>query len=262
MSKPQKRRIYIVGGKGKNIPRWLSAAFDYEQFEQDESKTRTLEPSVKPDAVVCLKSWCGHEHWYGARDLAERLEIPLINSAGGWSGALKAAADVGAEWFIQDIEKAKISGETTEGQAEEIEDFIDNAWREAYEREYEARQALEKRLGQERRELEHLKKKDEAAKRVIAEIRAAASRQRKALDEVQARNDRVSQALASHISSLVGLFEATDMSQDALKAAINSIADAKASANEKLAVLRASMIVAEGGPITDPVPTSNAGTDS
>lgn len=262
MSNPQKRRIYIVGGKGRNIPKWLSAAFDYEQFEQDESKTRTLEPSSPPDAVICLKSWCGHEHWYGARDLAERLDVPLINAAGGWSSALKAAGDVGAEWFIQDIERAKRSDSISEETSTEIEDFVDNAWREAYEREYAARLHLERRYRRDRLELERLRQEGEAAKRVIAEVRAAAARQRRALNEVQARNERVSEALATHMDSLMALFEATDHSHEALVSATNRVASARANAKERLALLRASMEVAEGGPVESPVTTSNAGSDS
>ena len=263
LGKPQRRRIYIVGGKGKNIPRWLSAAFDYEQFEQDNPKTRTLEPEQSPDAVVCLKSWIGHEHWYGARDLAKRLGVPMIEAAGGWSGALKAASDAGVEWFIQDIDRAKRSGDLSDDQVEEVEDFVDNAWREAYEREYEAREALEKRVGQDRRELDRLRRVGEAEKRVISEVRAAAARHRKALDEVQARNERVSEALASHINSLVGLFEATDLSHESLIATMNRISIARTSAKEKLSVLRASMLVAEGGPpVATQVSASNTGTAS
>ncbi|MGD9729313.1 MAG: hypothetical protein AB7L09_03170 [Nitrospira sp.] len=257
MTKPQKRRIYIVGGKDRNVPRWLSAAFDYEQFEQDSANTRTLEPSQTPHAVICLTSWIGHEHWYGARDLAERLGVPLINSPGGWSGAIKAASDVGAEWFIQDIERAKNSKTLDAQQVIEVEDFIDNAWRDAYEREYEARAHLEKRYAKTIQELERLRQEGEAAKRVIAEVRAAASKQRKALDAVQARNERVSEALASHINSLVGLFEASDLSHESMVAALNRVADVRTLAKEKLAVLRATMTVAESGPLAPVTPTAS-----
>ena len=275
---PRKRRLYIVGGKGKNIPAWLSEAFDYEQFDQDNAKTRTLEPTEAPDAVVCLKSWVGHEHWYGARDLAERLGVPFINSAGGWSGSIKAADDLGVEWFIQGIERAKSSDDVEV--AEKAEEFVDNAWRGAYEREYEARQALEKRYGRDRRkfeaaqaELEKLKEQGAAAQRVIVEIRAAAAAQRTALEkinaaseqrahEIQERSERVAKALSEHMASLMALFEASDISHEALLAATNKLNTARALADEKLAILKASLAVAEGGVPSDLEQTAKASADS
>jgi len=273
-TEPRKHRIYIVGGKGKNIPPWIDAAFEWEQFAQDNAKTRTLEPDKTPDAVVVLKSWVGHEHFYGARALAERLGVPMILSPGGWSSSLKAAADLGVNWFIADINASRSSDDLEESQIEELDEFIDNAWREAYEREYEAREALEKRYGKDRkrferaqRDLTRLTKRDEAAQRVIGEIRAAAAAQRLALDEIQARNARVAEALVHHMGSLVDLFGATELSYDSLVRATSHLSDARGNAAERLAILRASLIVAEDGPpkgITADEPTvaSNAGVDS
>jgi hypothetical protein len=246
----KKHRLYIVGGKSKNIPDWLSEAFDYEQFDQENSKTRTLEPEHTPDAVVCLKSWVGHEHWYGARDLAARLGVPFINTAGGWSGSLKAAADLGVEWFIQDIERAK----SESPHEEEIVEFIDNAWREAYEREYKARSSLEKHFGKERRkydeakaQLEHMRVKEAAAQRVIVEIRAAAARQREAMTEVEARSARVAEALVEHMRTLQTLIDVTDEGHQSLLRASARIGDASRGAQSRLDALRSAMAIAEDG---------------
>lgn len=199
-----KKKIYIVGGKGKNVPPWISAAFNYEQFDQDHAKTRTLEPSNSPDAVVVLSSWVGHEHFYGARDLSERLGIPMILSPGGWSASLKSAADQGVEWFIKDIDRAKTSGDLSDSQVADVEDFIDNAWREAYNREWSAREGIERRYNKDRgkfehaqRELARLREKEEAAQRVIAEVRAAAAAQRKATESAQAASERRTKAIAA-----------------------------------------------------------------
>lgn len=283
--KKKKRRIYIVGGKAKNVPPWLDAAFEWEQFDQENAKTRTLEPTKDPDAVVCLKSWVGHEHWYGARDLAERLKIPLINSPGGWSSSLKAAADLGVEWFIQDIERARADGDLSEEQSDELEEFIDNAWREAYEREYEARAALEKRYGQDRKKFEHAQRelkrfsdRDEAAQRVISEIRKAAAAQRASLEEaraeserraaeIQARSERVAAALSGHMLSLLELFEAADLTHEELRSSANKLNEVRGLAKEKLATLQASLEVAEGGipermKLKEPVSASNPESDS
>ena len=278
---PLKRRLFIVGGKGKNVPRWLSEAFDYEQFDQENAKTRTLEPSAPPDAIVCLKSWVGHEHWYGARDLSQRLSVPLINAPGGWSTSLKAAADLGVEWYVQAVERARRSDDLTEDEAEEAEEFIDNAWREAYEREYEARQALEKRLRKDRTkfeqvqlELERLKKRETAsaaaAKRVLAEVRAAAAKQRAASAEIQERSERVSEALIQHISSLKELFDSAEAGHAAVLKASSRLGDTRRIAQAKTDALRAAMTIAEDGlamirqisPSPDHVSASNAGTDS
>lgn len=184
-TKQKRHRIFVVGGKGRNIPPWISAAFDCEQFVQDQSKTRTLEPQEKPDAIVILSSWIGHEHFYGARDLAEQLDIPLIISPGGWSASLKSAAELGVEWFIADIEKSKTNSVLTKEQTTEVEEVVDNAWREAYTREWTAHKALSRRflklqtkLENTLEELEKLRVKDAAAQRVIEEIRAAAAKQR------------------------------------------------------------------------------------
>lgn len=201
----KKRRIYIVGGKGKNVPPWITAAFDVAQFDQEHTRGREPSASNRPDAIVVLTSWVGHKHFFDGRDLADKLKIPLILSPGGWSAAIKSAADLGAEWFIKDIEAAKHSAEITPEQAADLTDYIDNAWREAYNREWSARTALEKRHESVRKELDEKKlmlsaasTRQEAADRVIREIRAAAK-------ESRDRSGRLSAALSSQIEALEAL---------------------------------------------------------
>ena len=232
-TKLPKHRIFIVGGKGKNIPAWISAAFKWEQFHQDNSKTRDLEPSNRPDAIIVLSSWVGHEHFYGARNLSEKLNIPLIISPGGWSTSLKAASSLGVEWFIQDIERAKYSNDLTTELVDELENFIDNAWREAYTRELVAKEAIVRRYSKDRKKFEksqqmlkELTKKDEAGQRVISEIRVAASNQRRSLEkervkanqiviDVQQKNDLIIEALLRHIDSIQELSKAANVIIDA-----------------------------------------------
>lgn len=267
----QKRQLYIVGGKGKNVPGWLSAAFDYEQFDQDHAKTRTLEPTKTPDAVVVLSSWIGHEHFYGARDLAERLKIPMILSPGGWSSSLKAAADLGVEWYIQDVERARSSGDLAEPEVETVEVFIDNAWREAYNREWTAREALERRYGKERANYEHahnelyrmregekarLKKMDDVARRVVNEIRTAAARQREKLElhnkEIQKRSERVARALAVHLSSLEELFDVADEAHSSIIGTSAKLRTARKITKQKIDILNAALQIAEAETTHEP----------
>ena len=260
-----KRRIYIVGGKGKNVPPWITAAFEWEQFEQDHSKTRTLEPDRVPDAVIVLSSWVGHEHFYGARDLADRLGIPMILSPGGWSASLKAAAEMGINWFINDIDRSRSSDDLTESQVEDLDVFVDNAWREAYNREWSARQAIERQYGKARskfehvdRELQRLTEKGAAAQRVITEIRIAAAAQRKALEEaraeadrrtqeIQDRSERVAATLVDHIESLDELFNAADRSHASVLRASASLNDVRRIARRNLDALRSTLAIAEDG---------------
>jgi hypothetical protein len=220
---PKKRRLYVVGGKGKNVPPWVTAAFDVEQFDQEHTRGREPNAANSPDAIVVLTSWVGHKHFFDGRDLAARLKIPLILSPGGWSASLKSAADLGAEWFIKDIENAKRSDALSEKEVADLTDYIDNAWREAYSREFTARAAMEKRHELLRKELEAAKSaladaatRQETANRVIKEVRAAAAQQREALDQAQAetgrmaeatraKSERLSQALASQLEGIEGL---------------------------------------------------------
>lgn len=201
---PKRRRIYVVGGKGKNVPPWVTAAFDVEQFDQEHTRGREPNAANRPDAIVVLSSWVGHKHFYDGRDLAERLKIPLILSPGGWSASLKSAADLGAEWFIKDIENAKKSDSLDEKEVTDLSEFIDNAWREAYTREWAAKTALVKRHESVRLELELAKEalgvatsRQAAADRVIQEIRAAAAQQREALDIAQAETGRLAESIRS-----------------------------------------------------------------
>lgn len=252
----KKRRIYIVGGKGKNVPPWVAAAFDVEQFDQEHTRGREPDAGNKPDAIVVLTSWVGHKHFYDGRDLAAKLKIPLILSPGGWSAALKSAADLGAEWFIKDIEAAKKSADLSEKEVSDLTDYIDNAWREAYTREWTARAALEKRHEQLREELERAKEslgaaitRQEAADRVIREIRAAASQQRVALGKAQAetgrlaeiikaKNERLSSAISVQLGNIESLMDHTFQAHNMLFKMAQEISDLRSKFYEGMKELR------------------------
>lgn len=253
---PKKRRIYVVGGKGKNVPPWVTAAFDVEQFDQEHTRGREPSANNNPDAIVVLSSWVGHKHFYDGRDLADRLKIPLILSPGGWSASLKSAAELGAEWFIKDIENAKRSDSLSEKEVSDLTDYIDNAWREAYSREFTARSALEKRHELLRRELEAAKEalaeaatRQETADRVIREVRAAAAQQREALDQAQAetgrmaeatriKSERLSSAVAAQLESIEALVAQSALINAELHSHAQRITDIRFQVSQGLKDLR------------------------
>lgn len=229
-----KRRILVVGGNGRrNVPPWLHAAFEVEHFESSNADWFKPDPGQVPAAVVVLTSWVSHKHFYDARTIAEKFDVPLILSPGGWSAALQYAAENGIEWFLKDIEAAKHSG--GEVHPREVEEVIESAWREAYNREWAARKALEKRYAKDREKFEEAQKRiatatrrEEAAQRVVTEVREAARRQREYLDaktdeirkiadDLKARDVRI----RDHLTSLRSLLNLTD---EAVKHLLNAAA--------------------------------------
>lgn len=270
---PKKRRIYVVGGKGKNIPPWVTAAFDVEQFDQEHTRGREPSADQRPDAIVVLTSWVGHKHFYDGRELAAKLSIPLILSPGGWSASLKSAADLGAEWFIKDIESAKKSDSLSEKEVSDLSDFIDNAWREAYSREWAARSALEKRHEILRKQLEDAKSQlasaatsRESADRVLREIRAAAAQQREALEIAQAetgrmaeviraKSDRLSAALATQLDYLAAVNDQLSSAANSLQTSAHHLSGLNDLFNQGMKELRAAIAAAsdeESAQLTGP----------
>ena len=253
MADAKKHKLFVVGGKDRNVPSWIKAAFEVEQFDQDEgSRGRVPEPKATPDVIVVMKSWIGHKHYYDARDLAERLSVPLIEAAGGWSAAVQGAAEQELDWFLSAIEKTKDSEEVKAEKVDVVE-VIDSAWRQAYDREWAARTALERRYGKDRQKfddaqikLRAITNREAAAERVITEVREAARLQRENLERSKAevgslveatkqRSERISAALTSHILGLNMLLGRAAAGEDALDKAARFLAALRIDVHQTLA---------------------------
>jgi hypothetical protein len=266
MAETNKRKLFIVGGKDRNVPSWIRAAFDFEQFDQDEgSRGRVPEPSIRPDAVIVMKSWIGHKHYYDARALAERLGVPMIEAAGGWAAALQAAAEQDLDWFLKAIEQTK-DNEDVKASGENVEEVVESAWRGAYDREWAAKIALERRYSKDRQRFEAAQEKlsavagrEAAAQRVITEVREAAKIQREALeksseevrklsDETRQRSERISTALAAHLLGIESLIDRTSTAEQVLLQAAKIMSEARTALLRDLGQLNKSLERVEAGP--------------
>lgn len=275
MADAKKHKLFVVGGKDRNVPPWVKAAFEIEQFDQDEgSRGRVPEPKTRPEAVVVLKSWIGHKHYFDARDLAERLSVPFIEAAGGWSSAVQEAAEQGLDWFLSAIEQTKDSEEVKAAKVD-VSEVLDNAWRQAYESEWAAKAALERRYGKDLKKFEEAQDKlrtitarEAAAERVIAEVREAARLQRENLERSKAevghlvedakrRSERMSTALASHMLGLQSLIERVMAGEKALLQGARLLTDVREGLHRNLAELNATLEKAEESPQIIPAEKSS-----
>lgn len=190
------RKILVVGGISKNIPGWILKAFEVEHCEQQAHFKRIIAPKDKPDVVIMLKSWVSHKQGNDARAFAVENNIPFIVSDGGWSMAVQRAVESGLTWFAHDIDRTLSS--LTEKDAEEADTVLERAWEGAYRREYERAKALERRLKKDRIKLEEAlsklessEKREDAAARVITEVREAAKTKQLRYALIKRRQDEV-----------------------------------------------------------------------
>jgi hypothetical protein len=273
MAESVKHKLFIVGGKDRNVPPWIRAAFEVEQFDQDAgSRGRVPEPDAKPDLIVVMKSWIGHKHYYDARELAERLGVPFIEAAGGWSSALQAAAAAEIDWFLKAIEATK-DNEEVKASGEIVEEAVDNAWRQAYEAEWTKHTALEKRYAKDRKKFEEAQDRlrtvitrEAAAQRVIAEVREAArvqrglldkatSEARKLADETRQRSERISSALANHLLGIETLIDRVSTHESVLIQAAEMIKETKDALVHNLRELTSALEQGEKEPQGIPAPS-------
>lgn len=274
-------KLFIVGGKDRNVPPWIKAAFCVEQFDQDAgSRGRVPEPSTTPDAIIVMKSWIGHKHYYDARELATRLGVPMIEAAGGWSAAVQAAAEADLDWFLKAIEKTKDSEEVKTSKEEPVEEVIDNAWRQAYESEWTKRTALEKRYAKDRKKFEEadarlgaVAGREAAAHRVIEEVRAAAKAQRERLEaateevrrlaeENRQRSDRITLALANHLIGIERLIDRVSAGEQVLLQGAKLLADTKQGLIHNLRELNVALGTVERAPQNIETPSVAVATTS
>lgn len=206
------KRILVVGGLDKNIPTWIQKSFEIEHYEQQPHFKREIAPKDRPDLVVILKSWISHKQCADAREFASANNVPCIVADGGWSMAVQRALESGLDWFAHDIDKSL--NDLTEEQAKEADDIIERAWEGAYKREYERAHALEKRLKKVTDRLEESlgklassERRQNAAARVIAEVREAARQHREATDQTRAEIKRVAEDLRKKIDSVLSEHE-------------------------------------------------------
>jgi len=206
------KRILVVGGMDKNIPTWIQKSFDIEHYEQQAHFKREIAPSDKPDVVIVLKSWISHKQCADAREFASSNGIPFIVSDGGWSMAVQRAVESGLDWFAHAVDKSLKT--LDEEQAKEADGLVERAWEGAYKREYERAHALEKRLKKDRKhhedtiiKLESLERRENAATRVIAEVREAARKHQETSDQTRAEIRRVADELRKKIDLLLSEHE-------------------------------------------------------
>lgn len=200
----EKKKVLVIGGLAKNIPKWISNVFELEHYEQQIHFKRTIAPDERPDVVVALRSWISHKQHKDARDYAVANNIPFISAENGWAQAVQQAMELGLHWFAKTVDKAL--PELEEPERTELDVILDRAWENAFAREKEKVSALERRLRKDRNRLEQtLKKlstaeaKEEAAERVLVSIREAAQKQKTKIDSLRLRQNKVLDLIRSVI---------------------------------------------------------------
>jgi hypothetical protein len=171
----------VVGGKGHNIPVWAAAAFEIELIEGDaQGGVRKIAPQ-RADAVVIDIQHVSHNFSTQARDWARSWDAPWFSVHGGWSMAVRRAAEQGIAWFVDAIQAGgQIATEQGDPSAAEAAEVVDNAWRSAADYEREKTKALERRLRKETARADRAtqardKQRLGAEQRIINEIRRRAS---------------------------------------------------------------------------------------
>jgi hypothetical protein len=259
VSERTKRRLFVVGGRqGRNVPVWLQKVFDIEIFEGEEDEKQKPKPEKKPDAIIVLSSWISHKHFHDARTLADELDVPFVLSPGGWSAAINSAITHGIDWFVRDIEAAKAEI-PAENPTAAVESLVDSAWHEAYNREWAKNQALERRLRKTEEKLERItarqasaQRREDAAERVIAEVREAARLQRERLEkataetektarEMKERQARLAALLADHFTTMKALLQRVSNGEEILLQAANMMSETHAALDQRTAILMESL---------------------
>jgi hypothetical protein len=132
----QKRRLLVVGGKWKHVPKWANTAFVVDLYEKgmdDNCGGRGHLPEFeRADAVVISADHLSHTFSTQAHKLARKWGVPAFVSSDGWSRAIDAAARCRCDWFVD-------AAQRTAEKAEDLKtvEAVDNAWRDVagYERE-------------------------------------------------------------------------------------------------------------------------------
>jgi hypothetical protein len=207
-----KKNILIVGGvTSKHNPPWLNT-FNVEFYPQEEHFKRIVAPKNKPHLIICLKSWISHKQCRDFRNYADENSIEFIISDGGLSMAIQRAAEKGLTWFVRDIDKAIKN--MPEDQVKNIDETIERAWHQAYNRERDKALALEKRLKKDRSRLEDAlakleasERRESAATRVIAEVREATKVHQQTSEQTRAEIRRVASELREKIDKLLSEHE-------------------------------------------------------
>lgn len=200
--KSNKKTILVVGGLYKNIPTWVRAAFNIDHYEQETHFKKTI--SSKPDLVVIIKSWISHKQFNDAREFADNNNVPLIVADNGWASAVQKAVENGLDWFAHAIDNTLNS--LSEKDAKLTDELLNRAWEGAYRREYERSNALEKRLRKDREKLEEAlakvnaaERRENAAERVIAEVREAARQHKESKEDVKVEIQKVMRIIDSFL---------------------------------------------------------------
>jgi len=179
-----KKNVFVIGGRGNNIPKWAWAAFEIEHVDREES-TGKFAPKAQPDAIVVNVDFVSHQYSSQAHEWGSSLKIPVLHARSGWSSAVEEAAKLGIDWFVRSVQAA---GKSMIEESQAVETMAESAWESAVAYERARADAAIKRLRKEatrREQLEHTLKRlrDGAEQRIVGEIRLRAAQMRDAQRE-------------------------------------------------------------------------------
>jgi hypothetical protein len=140
------RCVLVVGGSWRNIPSWARDAFDIEHIDQEHGDG-PFRVKQKADCIVVQVNWTSHAMSGQAHDLGRDWDVPVLKARDGWSSAVAHAARNKVDWFVDAVQLAGRRRKKTEPEkAAEIEEVVDNAWKEHALNEREKAEAAERRL--------------------------------------------------------------------------------------------------------------------
>jgi hypothetical protein len=195
-----KRKVLVVGGLPKDVPAWVSEAFEVEQITgHNNGGSGFLKPTIEPDVVIVCHDYVSHNYADQAHQIASKRGVPWIGMRTGWSGVVEMAAKAGLDWLVNARQSATEKCEGEEREKGERE--VNNAWEQTVEYERQRAEAAIKRLAKEERKREAadatIERQREAAQRVVAEInRRHAARIEQLLAEFKDATDQAEAVIA------------------------------------------------------------------
>lgn len=209
------RRVLVVGGAWHNIPTWARDAFEIEHVDQEQG-TGNLKPKNEADCIVLQINWISHNMSGQAHDIGRKWGVPVLKARDGWSSAVAHAARNKVDWFVDAVQLAGRRRLKTEPEvAAEIEETVDNAWRDTAQHERDRAEAAQKRLQKVQVKLDKVSSAYErvrsgAEQRVIQAVnqRAAELRGRRDVELDKIRKELYS--LANEARSFIGRVESLE----------------------------------------------------
>lgn len=184
------RRVLVVGGRQNNIPSWARDTFDIEHVDQ-ECGDKPFTVKHKADCIVVQVNWASHVMSGLAHELGRQWEVPVLKARDGWSSAVAHAARNKVDWFVDAVQLAgRRQKKDDPEKAVEVEEIVDNAWKNHAIQEREKAEAAEKRLAKVQAKFEKVSEAYErlrsgAEQRVIQAINRRAKELRASMSERQ-----------------------------------------------------------------------------